>query len=338
MSVTLEQAVNKMQEHATGAQAHRPLVSIIIVNWNGGELLRKCVRSIAQAPPGVAYDIVVVDNASADDSVSWLRSAEIAALLPGVTLHVIENAENVGFSRANNQAIAYSHAPLLFLLNPDTEVKPGAIDTLVATLRADAHIGATGPRLLNTDGTLQHSVWRNPPTPWEIVVTGVGLWRLLPRRLRGRLLLGGHWDHATQRAVPMLFGAAILARREMIDAVGGLDERFHMYGEDNEWCLRITRAGWLLVFEPAAEVVHHGGQFSLQRWSSREKLRVQLNSFFDFQRRCLSRSHVLANLIAGCLVMAAQRLWRGLRRRPTEEVAIVLEMYWADLKRALREH
>ena len=72
----------------------------------------------------------------------------------------------------------------------------------------------------------------------------------------------------------------------MIDQVGGLDERFHMYGEDDEWCLRITRAGWLLVFEPDAAVVHHGGQFSLLRWDSSEKLRVKLNSSFDFQRRC----------------------------------------------------
>ena len=107
---------------------------------------------------------------------------------------------------------------------------------MIACLNSDERIGACGPRLLNTDGSLQHSVWRNPPTAWEIIVNGVGLWRLIPRSLRGSLLLGGHWDHATRRSVPMLFGAAILARRKMIDEVGGLDERFHMYGEDYEWC------------------------------------------------------------------------------------------------------
>jgi GT2 family glycosyltransferase len=312
-------------------------LSIIIVNWNGGELLRRCLQSVAQHPPSLPYEIVVVDNASSDESVNWLRSAEVAALLGDVPLHLIENAENVGFSRANNQAIAARTAPLLFLLNPDTEVLPGAIDTLIATLRSGARIGATGPRLLNKDGTLQHSVWRNPPAPWEIIISGTGLWRLIPHRMRGHLLLGGHWDHATRRVAPMLFGAAILARREMIDEVGGLDERFHMYGEDNEWCLRITRAGWQLVFEPAATIIHYGGQFSLQRWGSREKLRVQLNSYFDFQRRCLSRSHMLANLLAGCLVMSAHKLWRGLRHRPADDVALVLAMHWANLKRMLRE-
>ena len=312
-------------------------LSIIMVNWNGGELLRSCFRSIAQAPPSLSYDIVVVDNASSDESVAWLRSAEVATLLPGVTVQVIENKDNAGFSKANNQAIASSQAPLLFLLNPDTEVTSGAIDTLVACLNHDEHIGACGPRLLNTDGSLQHSVWRNPPTAWEIVVSGIGIWRLIPRRLRGELLLGGHWDHARRRAVPMLFGAAILARRKMIDEVGGLDERFHMYGEDDEWCLRTTRAGWRLMFEPDAGVIHHGGQFSLLRWDSDEKLRVKLNSSFDFQRRCLKRRQVIANLLAGSAVMTVQRLWRKLRRLSVRDVTITQQEYWVELKRMMKE-
>ncbi|MEP6911397.1 MAG: glycosyltransferase family 2 protein [bacterium] len=314
-----------------------PELSIIIVNWNGGELLKSCLRSVAQAPPSVPYDIVVVDNASSDDSVQWLRSSEVAELLPAIEVKIIENADNVGFSRANNQAIARSQAPMLFLLNPDTEVRAGAIDKLISCINSDERIGACGPRLLNTDGSLQHSVWRNPPTAWETIVAGVGLWRLLPRRLRGELLLGGHWDHATRRAVPMLFGAAVLARRAMIDEVGGLDEGFHMYSEDNEWCLRITRAGWLLMFAPEATVVHHGGQFSNLRWDSNEKLRVRLASYFDFQRRCLTRSQVLSNLLAGWGVMTAQRGWRKLRRLPADNVTITQEMYWGALKRAVKE-
>lgn len=310
-------------------------LSIIIVNWNGGELLRSCFRSIAQAPPSVSYDIVVVDNASSDQSVAWLRSAAVSALLPGIDVHVIENADNAGFAKANNQAFAYSQAPLLFLLNPDAEVTAGAIDTLIACLNADARIGACGPRLLNTDGSLQHSVWRNPPTAGEIIVTGVGLWRLIPHRLRGRLLLGGHWDHATRRAVPMLFGAAILARRQMIDEVGGLDERFHMYGEDYEWCLRITRAGWQLIFEPAAAVTHHGGQFSLQRWTSMEKLRVQMDAGFQFNRYCLTRGQNIANVAATCFVTFVQKSWYKLRGRPAEATQIIWEVHLAELKRIL---
>jgi GT2 family glycosyltransferase len=311
-------------------------LSIIIVNWNGGELLRSCLKSIAQAPPSVSYDIVVVDNASSDQSVAWLRSAAVSTLLPGIDVHVIENTDNAGFARANNQAFAHTQAPLLFLLNPDTEVKPGAIDTLIACLESDARIGACGPRLLNTDGSLQHSVWRNPPTAWEIVITGIGLWRLIPRGLRGRLLLGGHWDHSIRRAVPILFGAAVLARREMIDEVGGLDERFHMYGEDYEWCLRITRAGWQLIFEPAASVTHHGGQFSLQRWSSMEKLRVQMDAGFQFNRYCLTRGQSIANVAATCFVSFVQKSQYKLRGRPAEAAEIIWEVHLAELKRMLR--
>jgi GT2 family glycosyltransferase len=132
----------------------------------------------------------------------------------------------------------------------------------------------------------------------------------------------------------MLFGAAILAKRTMIKEVGGLDERFHMYGEDDEWCLRIRRAGWLLMFEPDASVVHHGGQCSRLRWDSSEKVRVKLTSSLEFQRRSLSRGQLIANLLAGCAVMTSQRLWRKLRRLPTQDVTVTRGMYWCELKRS----
>jgi glycosyltransferase involved in cell wall biosynthesis len=160
-------------------------LSIIIVNWNGGELLKQCLASVAEWPPSCPYEIIIVDNASSDESVSWIKSSEAQSLFRANKLDLIENRENVGFSKANNQGIARSAAPLLLLLNPDTKVRPGAIDRLCATLRSDARIGACGPRLLNSDGSLQHSVWRNPPTPWEIIVSGAGLWRLMPKKLRG---------------------------------------------------------------------------------------------------------------------------------------------------------
>ena len=111
-----------------------------------------------------------------------------------------------------------------------------------------------------------------------------------------------------------------------------------MYGEDDEWCLRITTAGWKLMFEPAAAVLHHGGQLSLQRWDASQRLRVRLNSSFDFQRRCLPRWRVMTNLLAGCGVMTAQRVWRKLRRLPTDDVKITQQMYSIELKRALKRN
>jgi N-acetylglucosaminyl-diphospho-decaprenol L-rhamnosyltransferase len=326
---------------ATGSRVDRadaqPVsLSIVIVNWNGGDLLRRCLESITQFPPTVPFEIILVDNGSTDGSVSALKAGDQTRTPDGVRLTLIENEENTGFSKANNLGIAQSKGTWVLLLNPDTEVTIGAIDALIKALQSDSRIGACGPRLLNTDGTLQHSAWRNPPSPWEIVLSGTGLWRVIPRRLRGELLLGGHWDHATRRAVPMLFGAALLVRRRVIETVGALDERFHMYAEDNEWCLRMTRGGWTILFEPDAIVVHHGAHSSRRRWERPEQLRVKLRSSFDFQRYSLSPPRVLANLIAGLAVSGLQRAWRMLRRRGTDEVSVVFEMHAAALKRVLR--
>ncbi len=303
-------------------------ITIIIVNWNGGELLRRCLASIAQFPPRQAYEIVVVDNASTDGSREWLVSLD-------ERVRLIANVENVGFGRANNQAFAVSDALFLFLLNSDAEVYAGAIDTLVATVNSDARIGACGPRLVNPDGSLQPSVFRNPMNPAEMLAVAFRLYRLLPKRLRGEWLLGFHWDHAHRRRANMLSGAALMARRQMVDVVGGFDERFHMYGEDTEWCLRIVRGGWWLLFEPAATVLHHGGQSSAKRWNNLEKMRVVYHGFFRFQRLRLSRAHALANLAAGCFIAAVQHPYRVLRGREAEETRLMFQLYAAELRQTL---
>ena len=174
-------------------------LSIVIVNWNGGELLKRCLASIIAHPPGVDYEIIVVDNASSDGSVKWLRSEEARALCASLKLLLIANSENLGFSKANNQAFAVNNSPLVFLLNPDTEVQPGAIDRLIDGVNSAADIAACGPRLINPDGSLQPTVWPSPPAAWQILVSGLKLYRLLPPRYRANLLLGGHWDHSTRR-------------------------------------------------------------------------------------------------------------------------------------------
>ena len=122
-------------------------LSIIIVNWNGGSLLTKCVESIVQSGPRQDYEIVIVDNASADDSLAQLRASETAAaMIETGQLRIITNDENRGFGAANNQAFAVTKSPYVFLLNLDTEVPPGTIDTLIEKLKADPKIGACGPR------------------------------------------------------------------------------------------------------------------------------------------------------------------------------------------------
>lgn len=315
----------------------RPELSFVIVNWNGGELLRRCLESIAAHPPGLPYEVVVVDNASTDGSREWLRTNEPARLLAGATWRLIECADNLGFGRANNRAFAATGAPLLFLLNADAELRPGACDALVSTLRGDARIGVCGPRLVNPDGSTQTSVWRNPPAAWATFIAPLTPYRLPPRRLYGELLLAEHWAHDRRRDVPMLGGAALVVRREVVEGVGGFDERYHMYGEDNEWCLRVVRAGWRMVFEPAAVVMHHGGHSSRQRWTDEEKLRVQTEAFFLFQRTCLTRRQAAANLLASIAQLSLRRALRRLRGRPAADLALTLRLHFGELKRSLRE-
>jgi GT2 family glycosyltransferase len=310
-------------------------LSVIIVNWNGGELLRRCVESVAASPPSVPYEVVVVDNDSSDESVALLRGSETARAL-GERLRVVKNGENLGFGRANNQAFRLTSAPLIFLLNPDTEVTPGSIDTLVAAVRSGERVGMAGPKLLNADGSVQVSVWRGDPSAWEALLTGFRLHKLLPRRARGELLLAEHWDYSRRREVGMLSGAAMMLKREVLDEVGGFDERFHMYGEDNEWCSRIRRAGWRLLFVPEAVVTHLGAASSLKRWDSLEKLRVQAEAFLDVQRYCLPRRRRVTSLAARCLMLSLQSAARRLRGRERRDVDQTLRLFAADLRRALR--
>src|SRR5688572_7236151 len=134
-------------------------LSIIIVNWNGGSLLTRCVETIVSSAPHVTYEIVVIDNDSADSSLAELRASEVAApMIAGEQLRIHKNAENRGFGAANNQAFKLTTSPFVFLLNLDTEVPPGTIDTLIDKLKSDPKIGACGPRILNFDGSLQVSV------------------------------------------------------------------------------------------------------------------------------------------------------------------------------------
>jgi len=311
-------------------------LSIIIINWNGGSLLTRCVETIVSSAPRVSYEIVIVDNASSDDSVAQLQASEVAAqMIAGEQLRIVFNSENRGFGAANNQAFALTDSPFVFLLNLDTEVRPGTIDTLLQKLTSDPKIGACGPKLLNADGTTQTSVFFNPPCVWHTILSQLWLYRLLPRRFRGELLLGWHWSHDRERSVPMLGGAAILAKREVIEEVGGFNERFHMYAEDNEWCWRITKSDWRLIFVPEAILLHHGAQSSGKRWTPADQIRVRLSAGFNFERQVLPRWRLAANQLANYLVVTVQITGRKLLRIQHPELNVIREMHREHLRRAL---
>src|SRR5947209_8051071 len=165
-------------------------LSIIIVTWNSLDYLKKCLQSIVHSQPRVSYELIIVDNTSVDGTQEWLRSDQARKLVGSVPLKLILNRENFGFSKANNLGTCKSDAEFVFFLNPDSEVLDGAIDVLVSTLRADPTVGAAGPKLVGSDGALQPSVGQNLPPAMHLAITISGLYKIIPRSWRGRVLMG----------------------------------------------------------------------------------------------------------------------------------------------------
>jgi N-acetylglucosaminyl-diphospho-decaprenol L-rhamnosyltransferase len=227
-------------------------ISIIIVSWNTSKLLENCLASILANPPTSPFENWVVDNASTDDSPRMLREK-----FPQV--HLVENRENVGFARANNQAIQRSTGKYVLLLNPDTLLTSGALQALADFLDKHPEAGAAGARILNPDGSLQISSHPRPTLLRE-------LWRLfhLDRLLPYAEYPLTKWETSQAQEVDMLMGACLLLRREVLDGVGLLDEDYFVYSEEVDLCYRIQRAGWRLFWVPQAEVVHFGGQSTQQ--------------------------------------------------------------------------
>jgi GT2 family glycosyltransferase len=233
-----------------------PAVSVLIVSWKVRELLAECLDSLAGAARGLegAVEVIVVDNASGDGTVEMLR-----ARYPGVAL--IANPDNRGFAAASNQAFAVSTAPVVVLLNPDTRMHPGSLEGLVK-LVSGSRYAVAGPRLLNTDGSLQRWTAGGFPTLSNLLWHYLFLDRLhLPWAPRSLYLEAGK-DHLHE--VDWLTGACMAVRRDCLD--GQLfDEQYFLYSEDMALCHRLRQAGHRIVYAPEFRVTHHLGRSLAQQ-------------------------------------------------------------------------
>ncbi|MGH2592460.1 MAG: glycosyltransferase family 2 protein [Anaerolineae bacterium] len=229
-------------------------LSIVVVNWNVRDLLRRCLDSIfAAGQPRL--EVIVVDNASSDGSLDMLR-----ADFPHVTL--IANADNRGFPAANNQGLAAARGRLVMTLNPDTAIVADALARMIAYLDAHPDVGALGPQLLNPDGSIQSSR-RRFPTFATALFESTWLQGIAPHSVLRRYYVDDVPGDVPQE-VDWVTGACIVVRREALEAVGGFDPDFFMYSEELDWCRRIKSAGWKIVYLPAAKVIHHLGKSSEQ--------------------------------------------------------------------------
>lgn len=266
-------------------------MSLIIVNWNTRDLLAGCLESLrfnVSTFERLSIETFVVDNASTDGSVQMVRER-----FPWVQL--FENPENAGFARANNQGIQASKGQYILLLNSDTVVHPGALETLLTFMDEHPQAGACGPRLLNGDGSLQPSVH-------PMLTPTREFWRLLflDRLWPLATYPQDRWDVTTPKPVETIKGACLLLRRTALDQVGLLDESYFMYTEEVDLCYRLARAGWQLWYVPQSVVTHFGGGSSKQ---IQEEMYLELyRSKVRFYRKFGGRQR--ANLFKRYLVVA----------------------------------
>lgn len=227
-------------------------LSVIILNYNTKDLISQCLESIKLQNvdvDGKDLEVFVVDNGSRDGS-----TETIASKFPFVKL--IENKTNLGFAKANNIGIKKAKGKIIALLNSDTLVQENTFVTMTNFLNKNKNIGAATPRLQLVDGSLDLACHRGFPTPFNALSYFFKLEQLLPNF---RLFSGYHqtWkDFNKPHEVDAISGASFFIKREVIEKVGNLDERYFMYAEDLDWCMRIKKAGWKIFYNPNATVIH----------------------------------------------------------------------------------
>ena len=236
-----------------------PLVSIIVVNFNGGELLAECVRAVLAST--VPVEVLVSDNGSTDGSIALLQQAIVDA-----RLHIEENHQNLGFAAANNRVIPLAKGDYLLILNPDCLIRPDTLELMLQQLELHPDVGMAGCLIRNPDGSEQAGCRRRVPTPWRTLVRLLGLDRIFPNHPKFESIV------MHQKPLPVepafkeaLSGAFMLLRRTTMEEVGLMDEGYFLHCEDLDWCMRFRQKGWKILFVPHVEVIHAKGACSHAR-------------------------------------------------------------------------
>ena len=228
-------------------------LSIIIVSYNVRDDLYECLKSVSEAEFRDPLQVIVVDNGSRDGTVEMVRSA-----FPQVEM--ICNDGNVGFPRANNQALVLARGTFTLYLNPDTVVMTDTLSTCVRYMREHPEVGLLGCKVVFPDGKIQYECARNFPTLEASVWEAFYLHMLFPKHRRFGKTLMGYWDHNDSREVPCLVGAFMLSRLTILKALGGMDESVFMFLEDVDLCYRVLQSGWTVYYLADVTIVHKSGR------------------------------------------------------------------------------
>jgi GT2 family glycosyltransferase len=254
----------------------------IVTRESKAEIL-SCLNSLFAQAKDMDVQVVVVDNDSHDDTAEAVR-------MHFPTVNLILNNRNLGFSRAVNQGLKTLEAKYYLLLNPDTIILDDALNKLTQFMSETPKAGICIPKVLNRDGTLQYQCRRGEGRPWETFSYFTGLARLFPtdQRFTGYLL--NHLDNEKISEVKTVSGSCMMIRREVVEEIGGLDERYFAYQEDADYCIQARQAGWKVFFVPLAEVIHYGGRggssaspyFGVYHWHLSYFLYYQKNLAKDY--------------------------------------------------------
>lgn len=239
--------------------------SVVVVNWNTKELLENCLSSLDGEERSLQLEILVVDNNSSDGSADM-----VASKFPDVKL--IRNQQNRGFAKANNQALSISSGRYILLLNSDACLVNNSISLMLEFMDSRPEAGIIGPRLLNADGSLQFSCY-NVPSVFRTFLEMTFISRLFPWDT-GNMLY--HFGYDKIKEVGYVSGACMMIRREVLDDIGLLDERFFIYAEEADFCMRAKESGWKIFFIPGAKVKHYlrqsVGRYGIEKMTA-EKLK-----------------------------------------------------------------
>ena len=297
-------------------------LGIVILNWNTRDLLKRCLETVYTSEGDFSYQVVVVDNASSDESTEIVRRDFPQAQL-------IASASNGGYSYGNNlglRALGYQdkgctpkrgNSPVpryALLLNPDTEVPVRGLRDMIAFMDGRPEVGAAGPKLVLPDGSLDRACRRSFPTPIISLYHFLGLAKLFPNSPRFARYNMTYLPVDQEAEVDSVVGAYMQVRREAIEAVGLLDEVFFMYGEDLDWAYRIKNAGWSVVYHPQVVVKH------VKRAASRQSQRAQLEFwramliFYRKHYRTTTPLWLHSLIMTGLLLKGGRRVWVEMRQ------------------------
>lgn len=294
-------------------------ITIIIVSYNVEDLLKQCIQSIYQTTKPELFDIIVVDNNSGDASVAMIMKTFS-------NVRLIQSDENLGFSGANNMALKQVSAEFILFLNPDTIIKNSAIKEMLMFLKVNQNVGGVGPKIVNPNGSLQKSCKKLPGFVDSLVYIS-GIRRAFQKTKKFRAWLLPNFNYQKTQKVERISGACFMVRKEIFTDNEFFDERYFLYTEDTDLCMRMKINHWDIYYLSTAQIVHYGGQSSDHNGSWQES-REMFKSRLKYRRKYYGVIYNIAFNLSAVIIMALKLayLWFSSRQQNAKKIEMYLHL------------